>query len=81
MHAAGPVVGNLFFFLLFFPLLFLPCLRDLDKEAMRNVGSFRLRAHGLNLESYKWLGGSNVCDECAEVQDEIHALFYCNCFE
>eukprot|EP00983_Pelagomonas_calceolata_P068773 1150069-Pelagomonas_calceolata.AAC.1 len=29
------------------------------------------------------LGGLNVCDkcECAEVQDAIHALFYCNCFE
>eukprot|EP00983_Pelagomonas_calceolata_P052140 1142705-Pelagomonas_calceolata.AAC.2 len=35
------------------------------------------------LESYKWLGDSNVCDKCksAGVQDEMHALVYCNCFE
>eukprot|EP00983_Pelagomonas_calceolata_P074733 1152673-Pelagomonas_calceolata.AAC.1 len=28
-------------------------------------------------------GGSKVCVKCenAEVQDETHALFYCNCFE
>eukprot|EP00983_Pelagomonas_calceolata_P040142 1137475-Pelagomonas_calceolata.AAC.1 len=57
--------------------------RDMDKEVMRNMSRFRLRAHGLKVESYKWLGGSNVCDECesAEVQDETPALFYCNCFE
>eukprot|EP00983_Pelagomonas_calceolata_P027074 851000-Pelagomonas_calceolata.AAC.1 len=35
---------------------------------MRNASSFRLRAHGLKCES-------------AEVQDEVRALFYCNCFE
>eukprot|EP00983_Pelagomonas_calceolata_P013580 435026-Pelagomonas_calceolata.AAC.1 len=35
------------------------------------------------IESCKWLGGSNVCAQydCAEVQDERHVLFYCNCFE
>eukprot|EP00967_Tisochrysis_lutea_P028427 scaffold33080_cov15-Tisochrysis_lutea.AAC.1 len=40
---------------------------------MRNLSGFRLCAHGLKVESYKWLNGSNVCDkfECAEVQDEI----------
>eukprot|EP00983_Pelagomonas_calceolata_P028633 896519-Pelagomonas_calceolata.AAC.6 len=29
------------------------------------------------------MGGFNVCDkcECAKAQDEVHALFYCNCFE
>jgi len=56
---------------------------DLDKEVMRKLSKFRLCAHSLKVESYKRLGGSNVCDkcECAEVQDEIHALFYCNCFE
>eukprot|EP00983_Pelagomonas_calceolata_P035353 1105597-Pelagomonas_calceolata.AAC.1 len=37
---------------------------------MRNVSRFRLRARGLKVESYKWLGGSNVCDKSAEVQDE-----------
>eukprot|EP00983_Pelagomonas_calceolata_P046597 1140259-Pelagomonas_calceolata.AAC.1 len=46
---------------------------------MRNVSRFRLRAHGLKVDSSKRLGGSNVCDKCesAEVQDENHALFYC----
>eukprot|EP00983_Pelagomonas_calceolata_P027967 876936-Pelagomonas_calceolata.AAC.1 len=46
--------------------------KDLDKEVIRNVSRFRLCAHGLKVESYKWLGGSNVCGkcECAEVQDE-----------
>eukprot|EP00983_Pelagomonas_calceolata_P040963 1137841-Pelagomonas_calceolata.AAC.2 len=51
---------------------------------MRDAKSFRLRAHGLKVKSYKWLGGSNVFDSvCAEVQDEQleHALFYCNCRE
>eukprot|EP00983_Pelagomonas_calceolata_P129688 1161626-Pelagomonas_calceolata.AAC.2 len=50
---------------------------------MNNVSRFRLRAHGLKDKSYKWLGGPNVCDECesAEVQYEIRALYYWNCFE
>eukprot|EP00983_Pelagomonas_calceolata_P036164 1131456-Pelagomonas_calceolata.AAC.1 len=50
---------------------------------MRNVSRFRLRAHGLKVESCKWMGGSDVCDKCesAEVQGEKYALFYCNCFE
>ena len=57
--------------------------KDLDKGVMRNVSRFRLRAHCLKVESCKWLGGSNICDkcECAEVQDEKHVLFYCNCLE
>eukprot|EP00983_Pelagomonas_calceolata_P015696 498431-Pelagomonas_calceolata.AAC.1 len=43
---------------------------------MRNVRRFRLRAHGLKVDSYEWLGGSNVCDKCesAEVQDEAVLL-------
>jgi len=47
------------------------------------VSSFRLRAHCLKAESCKCLGGSNICDMCgcAEVQDEKHVLFYCNCYE
>eukprot|EP00983_Pelagomonas_calceolata_P040592 1137681-Pelagomonas_calceolata.AAC.2 len=53
---------------------------------MKNARRFRLRAQGLKVKSYKWLGGSNVCDkyESVEVQDEIHAFFlqlHCNCFE
>uniref|UniRef100_A0A7S3VU70 Reverse transcriptase zinc-binding domain-containing protein n=1 Tax=Dunaliella tertiolecta TaxID=3047 RepID=A0A7S3VU70_DUNTE len=57
--------------------------KDLDKGVMRNVSRFRLRAHCLKVESCKWLGGSNICDKCgcAEVQDEKHVLFYCNCCE
>eukprot|EP00983_Pelagomonas_calceolata_P127598 1161421-Pelagomonas_calceolata.AAC.12 len=57
--------------------------KDLDKEFMRNVSRLRLHAHCLKFESYKWLGGSNVCYECecAKVQDEEQALFYCNCYE
>eukprot|EP00983_Pelagomonas_calceolata_P018319 573808-Pelagomonas_calceolata.AAC.1 len=44
---------------------------------MRHVGKFRLRAHYLKVEFCKWLGGSNICDECecAEVQGEKHAVF------
>eukprot|EP00983_Pelagomonas_calceolata_P101735 1158731-Pelagomonas_calceolata.AAC.4 len=43
----------------------------------------RFRAHGLKVRSYKWLGGSIISAECAcaGFQDEIHALFYCTCFE
>eukprot|EP00983_Pelagomonas_calceolata_P028603 895700-Pelagomonas_calceolata.AAC.3 len=48
---------------------------------MRNVSRFELYAHGLKVESCKWLDGSNICDECAEVQDEKPALFYCICLE
>eukprot|EP00983_Pelagomonas_calceolata_P067454 1149482-Pelagomonas_calceolata.AAC.1 len=50
---------------------------------MRNVSRFRLCAHCLKVESCKWLDGSNICDkcECAEVREEEHVLFDCNCFE
>eukprot|EP00983_Pelagomonas_calceolata_P057735 1145195-Pelagomonas_calceolata.AAC.1 len=55
--------------------------KDLDKGVIRNVSRIRLRAHCLKVESCKWLGGSNICDkcECVGVQDEKHALYYCNC--
>jgi hypothetical protein len=58
--------------------------KDFDRrDVARNVSRFRLRAHGLRVESHKWRGGSPNCDkcECAEVQDEKHALFYCSCSE
>eukprot|EP00983_Pelagomonas_calceolata_P073484 1152156-Pelagomonas_calceolata.AAC.3 len=44
---------------------------------MGNVSRFRLRVHCLKVESCKWLGGSNLCDECecAEVQDEKQLSF------
>eukprot|EP00983_Pelagomonas_calceolata_P034270 1073809-Pelagomonas_calceolata.AAC.1 len=42
----------------------------MDKEVTRNMSRSRLRAHSLKVESYKWLGGPNVCDkcECADTQ-------------
>eukprot|EP00983_Pelagomonas_calceolata_P004265 138911-Pelagomonas_calceolata.AAC.1 len=48
--------------------------KDLEKGVMRNVSRFRFRVHGLKVQFYKWLGGSNVCDkcECAEVQDKVY---------
>eukprot|EP00983_Pelagomonas_calceolata_P070080 1150628-Pelagomonas_calceolata.AAC.1 len=69
------------------PFCIPPCLfKDLDNQVTRRLSRFRLCAHCLKVESYKWLGGSNVsnvCDncDCAEVQDKKHALFYYNCLE
>eukprot|EP00983_Pelagomonas_calceolata_P062488 1147327-Pelagomonas_calceolata.AAC.1 len=37
-----------------------------------DLPSFKLHTRGVKVKSYKWLGGSNVCDKCeiAEVQGE-----------
>ena len=53
--------------------------KDLDKHVLRNFSRFRLKAHHLRVESYKWHGGSSICDkcECGEAQDENHVLFFC----
>eukprot|EP00983_Pelagomonas_calceolata_P117491 1160420-Pelagomonas_calceolata.AAC.21 len=38
-----------------------------------SLGGLDRKPKGVKVKSYKWLGGSNVCDKCesAEVQDEF----------
>ena len=47
---------------------------------LRNISCFRLRAHKLRVETATWNSGTSpLCDhcDCAQVQDEVHALLMC----
>ena len=53
---------------------------DLSRRVLRNISRFRLRAHKLRVERATW--NSRIfpsCDrcDCAQVQDEVHALLMC----
>jgi len=53
---------------------------ELSQHVLRNISCFRLRAHKLRGETATWnSGNSPICDrcDCAQVQDEVHALFMC----
>ena len=54
---------------------------SLNRKVVRDVGRFRLRAHGLKCETGLYDRSSHICDLCdlGEVQDEVHVVYRCTC--